>query len=557
MSTINSIYFRNYKSFQTEYSCIPLKPLTVLIGRNNSGKTSCIDVIEALCDHKIMYSSKMKSLDLYVTKKLADSEWKDLLQKSGYNQHPPYPTVSPSKDLLDSIVCKFTIEQHINEREPISFRLVSDNYIKSLPKICWGELVNELEAYIRKIHFFRINAERDILPEPEDTSKKLLENGQGATSLINYILNRESENEHIIKYDLLNALNEIIYPDTEYSEINVKKIDDTNWEVFLYEGDNRYALSKMGSGLKTVILVLLNLLVIPTQQHLYDEDDIIFAFEELENNLHPALQRRLYDYIIKYSKEKPNTYIFLTTHSHVAINIFADIKDAQILHVTKGTDQSHINVIDDFISKSNILNDLDVRASDLLQSNGIIWVEGPSDRIYIKHWLNLRGGHDLIEGVDYQFLYYGGRLLSHYTADTEKDNNELIKLLTINRHSAILIDSDKKKKNDKINSTKERLQDEFSKMGLFCWITEGKEIENYIPHQAINDTFKCNLEQCGQYKLFPEYIKNVRKNFTTEKVFFAAKVSEHIKDEDDYYVLDLKERIDDLIKVVHSWKPQK
>ncbi|WP_299011395.1 AAA family ATPase [uncultured Shewanella sp.] len=37
----------------------------------------------------------------------------------------------------------------------------------------------------------------------------------------------------------------------------------------------------------------------------------------------------------------------------------------------------------------SILNNLGAQGADLLQSNGIIWVEGPSDIIYIKKWLEI------------------------------------------------------------------------------------------------------------------------------------------------------------------------
>lgn len=59
---------------------------------------------------------------------------------------------------------------------------------------------------------------------------------------------------------------------------------------------------------------------------------------------------------------------------------------------------------------TNIINEIKsrigVKASDLLQSNCVIWVEGPSDRIYIKKWIELFDGHNLEEGLDYQFIYY-------------------------------------------------------------------------------------------------------------------------------------------------------
>ena len=329
------------------------------------------------------------------------------------------------------------------------------------------------------------------------------------------------------------------------------------WEVYLYEGDRRFALSKMGTGIKTIILVLLILLII-SNSHSTENDRLkFFAFEELENNLHPALQRRLFDFIDRYSREHPNTYVFLTTHSHVPINMFAGQEDAQILHVTKENGVSSLHVIDDFISKSEVLNDLDVRASDLLQSNGIIWVEGPSDRIYIKRWIEIWGGGDLCEGIDYQFLYYGGRLLSHYTADESHEENELISILTTNRNSAIVIDSDKTSRSKPINDTKKRIKEEFEKLQLFCWITKGNEIENYVSCQAINDKYGCELGQCGQYEEFPDYIKKIRPNFTSEKVRFAVKLIDHINADNSGSILDLKQQILNLIETVRGWTPDK
>ena len=238
---------------------------------------------------------------------------------------------------------------------------------------------------------------------------------------------------------LLNSLNQIIYPDTKFDSIRIQQIYKDNnplWEVYLQEGVSRYALSKMGSGLKTIILVLLNLLIIPKLKK-YNLRKVIYAFEELENNLHPALQRRLFDYLYQYTI-KENCMLFLTTHSHVAINSFYDKPEAQIFHVIKNNGISVLQKIDDYLSKSKILNDLDVRASDLLQANGVIWVEGPSDRIYIKRWLKIFGEDTLIEDRDYQFLYYGGRLLSHYTA--EQDRKDLINVLLTNRNAIIVID---------------------------------------------------------------------------------------------------------------------
>ena len=554
MPQIDAIRFRKYKSFGEEYSTIPLKRMTVLIGRNNSGKSSCIDVIEALCKPDTLASLKMSSLDLSVEKTLSDDEWMNLFLESGYRQN-----LYPDLRLFSGKKYGFTLYSRKSGNQAEIYSDLEHNSEEEITRfhIRWRSLEEQIDTYIKRASFYRINSERDIVPEPENNSGIISENGSGATSFINYVLNNALKDEHLIQRDLLEALNIIIYPDAKYTGITVQKINNELWEIFLYEGDEKRALSKMGSGLKTIILVLLNLIVLPKIRHFsYDENSTtLFAFEELENNLHPALQRRLFDYIERYIQAHRNTYLFLTTHSHVPINMFADQEDAQILHVTKENGKSNIQIVDDFITKSEVLNDLDVRASDLLQSNGIIWVEGPSDRVYIKHWMKIWGGGDLCEGIDYQFLYYGGRLLSHYTADESHEENELISILTTNRNSAIVIDSDKTSRSKPINDTKKRIKEEFEKLQLFCWITKGNEIENYVSCQAINDKYGCELEQCGQYEEFPDYIKKIRQNFTSEKVRFAVKLIDHINADNSGSILDLKQQILNLIETVRGWTP--
>ena len=56
-------------------------------------------------------------------------------------------------------------------------------------------------------------------------------------------------------------------PESVFTNIRIQEIqhgdEENTWEVFLEEGGKRFALSKSGSGLKTVILILINLYIIP------------------------------------------------------------------------------------------------------------------------------------------------------------------------------------------------------------------------------------------------------------------------------------------------------
>ena len=133
----------------------------------------------------------------------------------------------------------------------------------------------------------------------------------------------------------------------------------------------------------------------------------------------------------------------------------------------------------------------------------------------------------------------------------------LINILTTNRHAVIVMDSDKTKTADAINRTKQRVQEEFEKHGFMCWITEGKEIENYLSAKSINVAYgnKSGTEKLEndieQYNLFPEYIKVFEKNFTNVKVGFAKKVAPYITENDFRY--DLKEQIEKLANYIEMW----
>ena len=74
---------------------------------------------------------------------------------------------------------------------------------------------------------------------------------------------------------------------------------------------------------------------------------MIFAFEELENNLHPALGKRLYSYIFKYAK-KQGYMIFLTTHSPIAIDLFSREKSVHFYKTEKNSNGYQIVPISSF-----------------------------------------------------------------------------------------------------------------------------------------------------------------------------------------------------------------
>jgi hypothetical protein len=130
-----------------------------------------------------------------------------------------------------------------------------------------------------------------------------------------------------------------------------------------------------------------------------------------------------------------------------------------------------------------MLDDLGYRASDILQANSVIWVEGPSDRTYLNAWLHT-AAPDLIEGVHYVIMFYGGAMLERLSALAEGDEDSLgrVPLRRIQQHFAIVADSDRRAAADLLKSRVLRVASESeTNPAGHMWITSGRTIENYIP----------------------------------------------------------------------------
>lgn len=273
--------------------------------------------------------------------------------------------------------------------------------------------------------------------------------------------------------------------------------------------------------------------------------------------MHPAVQRRLLSYIREVALEK-NAIFFITTHSNVVIDLFSKDQFAQICHITQVDGETKLKQVTTYIEASGILDDLDIRASDLLQSNGLIWVEGPSDRIYMNKFIELWSGGTIVEGLHYQCIMYGGHLRYHLSAEApEYQQKKLFEILLTNRNAIMLMDSDKDSEEKPINATKERIRTEMELNSNLCWITAGRTIENYIPQKAMevlyNKEFK---KKFGQYDDYRTYLEGLLADddgkFYKEKVPFAEKIRPHLH-EDLNEIYDLKEKMIKVIEEIKKW----
>lgn len=502
---IESLKFRGHGCFSSEWAGFDrIKRINLIIGRNNSGKSQLLDLVSMMCSgiHQqglacVFLCSGELDEEALRFRFSAKNSGNNLIGNPWYDNGAKLvgQTVKWQADQFRSASIVYT-DEDLNSSE---FLVGLDTawFDKKELSECLKSRIQLVEASICNLEsplygkeYRHLLSDRDIVPEAPMPSLELRPDGRGATNIIRkYLVSTSaSVSRETVEDDLLDALNEIFGEDGRFDEIRTQEHDEGRtgptgtWEIHLAEKKKGLIpLSKSGSGLKTVILVLLNLLVIPKIEG-KPPLDFVFAFEELENNLHPALLRRLLRYIDRYIAQNEST-VFLTTHSNVALDMFGSSEHAQIVLVSHDGATAKTSTIDTHFRRHEVLSELGVRPSDILQANGIIWVEGPSDVVYLNRWIELASGGKFKEGRDYLCAFYGGALLARTQfTDPEAADSDLVNLFAANPNFVVICDSDKKSEDSALKNRVQRIRDEVSETPSgMIWITQGKEIENYLP----------------------------------------------------------------------------
>ncbi|CAK2594415.1 putative ATP-dependent endonuclease of the OLD family [Vibrio crassostreae] len=582
---LSGFAFSGYRSFGNEEKAViaPLQKINFLIGANNSGKSN---VMRLICEHQTLFTkheTKFDQLDIpqvgsgnfkfsiAASKETVKALSKSLIKRTDYKEQEVHFEWLFGTELFghigqgEDVYTWFNFDHRSSHtHEPLdnqyainlavpegfswrSLNISLNNSYYQTDKQNIPDVLNAMAMVKPKLNFspIFIPAIRQIGQFDSQLSNQSDFSGSGIIERLQK-LERPAIGTNQQDKKKFAKINTFLRSVLENDSATLEIPHDRSM-IIVHMDDKTLPLESLGTGIHEVVILAAAATLL---------ENTVVCIEEPELHLHPILQRKL----INYLNTDTNNQYFITTHSAHLL----DATEAQIFHVSMEEGVSKVAAVSNTRERSELCASLGYKGSDILQANCVIWVEGPSDRTYLNYWLKAKDD-SLVEGIHYSIMFYGGRLASHLSGydpdELEEHEKELISLRKLNRSSVIMIDSDKAAPQSRINDTKKRLRDEFNMGPGFAWVTEGREVENYLDEDKLEDTVTAvhpksaiKLRAKGKWENLLEFThktvsKNKAKPYPTAS---KVKVANHYTDNypADLTKLDLNKRLNQLVTFI-------
>lgn len=244
--------------------------------------------------------------------------------------------------------------------------------------------------------------------------------------------------------------------------------------------DDQFSIYDLGDGLQQVIII--------TSSAYLEQNPSIFFIEEPESCLHPGLLRKLALFLLSHTAHQ----YLATTHSNHLLDLAETNEEVVIHRVSKKEKEDRYEFqIQECTRDRELLAELGVLASSVYLANSTIWVEGITDRLYLKTFMNkylaemddsvfkvkLQG---LLENFHYAFVEYQGGTLGHWGFD-DGDTSERLNASKLCSAAFLIADGDIVGKGERSQTLEHELKDRFH-------LLPSKEIENLLPVDIITKT---------------------------------------------------------------------
>jgi hypothetical protein len=181
-------------------------------------------------------------------------------------------------------------------------------------------------------------------------------------------------------------------------------------------GDEEKAIFDYGDGIQSIIIL--------TYPLFFNKDKYcVFYYEEPEMHLHPGLQRVFFDTLRR--PEFGRFQYFITTHSNHFLDLTLDCDDISVYTFEKKEEEKRqrFEIQNVASGDDNVLGLIGVRNSSVFLSNCTIWVEGITDRLYLRKYLEVyqKGKKVFKEDMHFSFVEYGGNNITHWSFLEDQD----------------------------------------------------------------------------------------------------------------------------------------
>ncbi|MGE8352812.1 MAG: AAA family ATPase [Pseudomonas protegens] len=246
--------------------------------------------------------------------------------------------------------------------------------------------------------------------------------------------------------------------------------------------DAQFSIYDLGDGLQQVIII--------TSAAFLEQEKSIFFIEEPEACLHPGLLRKLALFLLNHT----NHQYIATTHSNHLLDLAESHNEVLIHRVNKKSNPDDRGFcIQECTKDREILADLGVRASSVYLANSTIWVEGITDRLYLKVFMKKYLDYlepspkktmfeGYLENYHYAFVEYQGGTLGHWGFDDD-DTTERLNASRLCADAFLIADGDIISKSERAQKLSGELQNRFH-------LLPGKEIENLLPPTVVLESAK-------------------------------------------------------------------
>ncbi len=398
--------FRCVKDVSLEFN----EGLNVLIGENNSGKTSVIDAL------RICLSIGMPRKDIFIS---TDDFF---IAETGLRENTIEFDLTFSDLTLDEqgiFIEMLTIHKGSAELQlHIRYTLENRDGIERLRFKYWGgekegqAVSSEVMELLYYVYLGALrDAERDLSPSKGNRLSQLFlkilkdteEQKKYAAALENKISEdenwtklrekaKEKVNEHLSKITIEDVQQDV---EVNFIPLEFKKIAESLKMQFRFGTDEndmplRFEIEQNGLGYNNLIYIATVLGDLLERKALEKNAFISLLIEEPEAHLHPQLQDILFNFLDDISNQ--DIQIFITSHSPT-VTAKANINSLVVLQVKE-------QVISAVSLRNFLLNDsekkylerfLDVTKSQLLFAKSVILVEGISESLLLPIFARIKG----------------------------------------------------------------------------------------------------------------------------------------------------------------------